>query len=250
VNDLHVSNQTPTAIMLSWTAPGDDLYSGTASLYALRYVAGTSKCTELDSEEEWSAATPFSVPTGPKPAGQQENVTVTGLTPGHHYCFALETSDNASNVSKLSSPVAYGSTYITTVDIGGAQAANTQAPNGNPVSLPITGVMGGTVPLEVSLAVPRPFAVSSFQLSIIGDSEGASLTASLRDARFNAGEADLFTKTASVSGGRFAASLSAADSTTKISTLTLPAGTYILRLVSNDINSGGVIAGTATFGAR
>jgi len=83
-------------IDLSWTAPGDDGNTGTAASYNLRYA--DSPITESNWDQ---AATAAGVPA-PQPAGASEQFTVTGLTSGHTYYFALRTSDEVPNESDLS----------------------------------------------------------------------------------------------------------------------------------------------------
>lgn len=51
VTDLAVVGVTSNTISLAWTATGDDGNSGTASLYRIRYMAGTPI-----TEQNWDAA--------------------------------------------------------------------------------------------------------------------------------------------------------------------------------------------------
>ncbi len=90
---------TPTTITLSWTAPGDDANSGQAAEYDLRYS------TSVITDANWNAATNVTgVPT-PQLVGSPESFTVTNLTPGTLYYFAIKTADEVPNWSSVSNIV-------------------------------------------------------------------------------------------------------------------------------------------------
>jgi hypothetical protein len=80
---------------LTWTAPGDDGQLGTANLYDLRYSL------EPINEENFPFATRVTM-LRPKHAGSPETYTVQGLMPGYDYYFAVRTTDDAGNWSKVS----------------------------------------------------------------------------------------------------------------------------------------------------
>ncbi|MBN9683089.1 MULTISPECIES: lamin tail domain-containing protein [unclassified Corallococcus] len=82
-------------IRLDWQAPGDDGVLGTAALYELRYAT-----TPLD-DGSFGGATLVTGVGAPKTAGAAESFTVTGLTEGTTYYFALKTVDGADNASAL-----------------------------------------------------------------------------------------------------------------------------------------------------
>jgi hypothetical protein len=99
IMDLTAAQGTATgSVNLFWTAPGDDASIGTATSYLVRYST-----SEINSQARWKAATPVTVgvPT-PKLAGQAEQMTVSGLTPGTKYYFAVRAQDEASNLGGLS----------------------------------------------------------------------------------------------------------------------------------------------------
>ncbi|MDD5342579.1 MAG: fibronectin type III domain-containing protein [Patescibacteria group bacterium] len=96
VSNLAATNATGSSIDLSWTAPGDDVNSGTASLYDVRY--STSNITGGN----WSSATQATGEPTPSIAGSTESITVSGLNSETAYYFALKTSDEVPNVSGLS----------------------------------------------------------------------------------------------------------------------------------------------------
>lgn len=103
VRTLVAETSTTTTIALSWIAPGDDGATGTAGLYDLRY--STSEITAAN----FANATQVSGEPAPGAAGQTESYTVTELTPGTRYWFALRTADEVPNWSGLSN-VAFHST--------------------------------------------------------------------------------------------------------------------------------------------
>ena len=88
---------------LTWTAPGDDGNTGTASEYDIRY--STSPITVAN----WNAATQCIGEPAPQPVGSSERFTLTRLSPSTIYYFALKTGDEVSNWSPLSN-VASGTT--------------------------------------------------------------------------------------------------------------------------------------------
>lgn len=85
---------------LSWTASGDDDNLGTASTYDIRYVPYANG--PIDTEAEWNGATQVAGEPAPGPPGTPESFTVSGLTPGNSYYFALKTADEVPNWSDLS----------------------------------------------------------------------------------------------------------------------------------------------------
>jgi hypothetical protein len=87
-------------VSLSWTAPGDNGPTGTATAYELRY--STSPIPDLAA---FALATPVPGMPSPQAAGSHESVEVPAVQvpddPGTYY-FALRTRDEASNFSGLS----------------------------------------------------------------------------------------------------------------------------------------------------
>jgi hypothetical protein len=96
VTDLATSNPTSNSVTLTWTAPGDDSNTGTASQYDIRY--STSNITP----SIWNSATQCGDEPTPKVAGSSESHTVTGLNLDTKYYFALKTADEVPNWSGLS----------------------------------------------------------------------------------------------------------------------------------------------------
>lgn len=105
VDDLAASPAgTSGAIVLQWTATGDDGSTGTAAAYLVRSAADSI------TEATWAAATV--VPGAPPPdvAGTPQTFQVNGLTPGQEYWFAVRAVDDGLNVS----PVAGSASAVAT----------------------------------------------------------------------------------------------------------------------------------------
>jgi len=96
VTNLFVSGVTSNSVTLSWFAPGDDGYAGTATAYDVRYR------TNLITAGNWATSTQALGEPSPAPAGATESFTVTGLVANRLYYFAVRTSDERTNVSALS----------------------------------------------------------------------------------------------------------------------------------------------------
>ncbi|MCB0165319.1 MAG: leucine-rich repeat domain-containing protein [Anaerolineae bacterium] len=110
ISDLQaVPGPSVGTVTLSWTAPGDDGYVGTATEYDIRYNTEPLSTTPLG----WLLNFPVEdgVPT-PSPVGSYETMTVTGLTPGQMYYFALRSRDEeAVNYSEISNIVTVVAPY-------------------------------------------------------------------------------------------------------------------------------------------
>jgi len=96
VSDLAASSATQSSIDLSWTAPGDDGSSGTATSYDVRYSTATI------TEGNWASASHATGEPTPSAAGSNESMTVSGLSSGTVYYFAIKTSDEVPNTSGIS----------------------------------------------------------------------------------------------------------------------------------------------------
>jgi subtilisin family serine protease/PKD repeat protein len=96
-------------VRLTWTATGSNGTSGTAALYDLRYSTAPIDATSFP------AATLAVGEPAPKAAGSAETFTVTGLTPGTTYYFALDVLDGAGNHSGLSNVVTGSPTLVVTI---------------------------------------------------------------------------------------------------------------------------------------
>lgn len=107
VSNLATSNPTGSSVTLTWTAPGDDGSTGTASSYDVRYSASAI------TEANWASATQATGEPVPAAAGTNQSMTVSGLSPSTTYYFAMKTTDDASNVSALSNVPTGGTNDVT-----------------------------------------------------------------------------------------------------------------------------------------
>ena len=87
--------QNAGTALLTWTAPGDDSLTGTATTYDLRYSL------EPINEENFHLATRVAS-LRPRTSGSAESYTMSGLLPNFDYYFAVRTVDDAGNWSKVS----------------------------------------------------------------------------------------------------------------------------------------------------
>jgi len=84
-------------IELTWTAPGDDDYTGTATEYIIRY----STVAAITDDTGWSQASDLTGEPAPLVAGTTQVMTLINLKPGTTYYFAIKTKDEANNTSDL-----------------------------------------------------------------------------------------------------------------------------------------------------
>jgi chitodextrinase len=90
---------TSTSVSLTWTTPGDDSLSGTASQFDLRYSTAVITAANFNAATRWTAM------PAPAVSGTAQSVTVTGLTPNTTYWFAIKTGDEVPNWSAISNVV-------------------------------------------------------------------------------------------------------------------------------------------------
>ena len=96
VTNLATANPTASSVRLTWTAPGDDGSTGTATSYDIRYSTSTI------NDGNWASATQVSGEPTPATAGTAQNMTVSGLSADTTYYFAIKTADEVPNWSGLS----------------------------------------------------------------------------------------------------------------------------------------------------
>ncbi len=91
VTNLALSSVLANSATLTWTAPGADGNTGTATEYDVRF--STSSITEAN----FAGATPAAGEAPPHAAGTTETFTVTGLAANTPYYFALKTRDEVTD---------------------------------------------------------------------------------------------------------------------------------------------------------
>jgi parallel beta-helix repeat protein len=96
VSNLSSANTKWKSTTLSWTAPGNNGTTGTASSYDIRYHSAPI------TEDNWNDAVQISNEPTPLVAGTAQSLAVTNLTPGMTHYFAMRTFDEAVNASALS----------------------------------------------------------------------------------------------------------------------------------------------------
>lgn len=132
VNDLAIFNPSSSSLLVSWTAPGDDGDSGTASSYDLRYS------TSAINSGNFSSATQASGEPTPSAAGASESMTVSGLTSNTTYYFALKTSDEESNQSDISNIPSLGTSAVSVTPSTSTSSGN-DGGGGNPRAVIFSG---------------------------------------------------------------------------------------------------------------
>jgi hypothetical protein len=96
VSDLQVGDMSTTTVLLTWTAPGDDSATGTATVYDIRYAQ-----YQITTENFLDADSVENAPT-PSAAGTTENATISGLASNTAYYFAVRAGDESGNWSDVS----------------------------------------------------------------------------------------------------------------------------------------------------
>ncbi|MCE9585905.1 fibronectin type III domain-containing protein [Candidatus Uhrbacteria bacterium] len=107
VSNLAAASPTVSSTRLTWTSPGDDGSSGTASSYDIRYS------TSLITDANFGSATQVAGEPTPVVAGTSQSMTVSGLSANTTYYFAMKAADEVPNWSGLSN-VPSRSTLATT----------------------------------------------------------------------------------------------------------------------------------------
>ncbi len=89
--------QTYNSVTLTWTTPGDDSLTGTASQFDIRYSTAPITAANFGSATRWTTGVP-----APAAPGTSQSVQVTGLAAATTYWFAMKTGDDANNWSLIS----------------------------------------------------------------------------------------------------------------------------------------------------
>ena len=102
IDDLSASGGASNGeVDLTWTAPGNNGALGTVAGYIVKYSQDP-----ITSQTEFDSADTFPQSWTPKPPGEMESHTVTGLIAGETYYFAVEAIDDVPIQASMSnSPV-------------------------------------------------------------------------------------------------------------------------------------------------
>jgi hypothetical protein len=145
----HLAHAATGNATLHWTAPGDDGTSGRAVAYDLRRSNSPMTATNFAN------ATPIPGVAAPKAAGSVESFTVSGLTTGVGYYFALRTVDEAQNWSAVSNSWFYA---IPTAAVGAAPTALWLSP-------PSPNPSRNSVRWSFTQPEPGPLRIEAFEIS-------------------------------------------------------------------------------------
>jgi lysophospholipase L1-like esterase len=104
--DFAYFSPSKTSVLLSWKAPGNDGYSGTAASYDMRYSTSSISDPKTDPST-WNNATLVTGLPAPKAAGTFQDFTVTGLLPGTRYYFRMRAVDAWGNQGDLSTEITF-----------------------------------------------------------------------------------------------------------------------------------------------
>ncbi|NOT35376.1 MAG: hypothetical protein HOP12_14625 [Candidatus Eisenbacteria bacterium] len=98
---LPVTALAQGSVQLQWTAPGDDGMVGVATSYDVRYHLLPI------TDQNFILATSAPSPPAPGVAGTTQTLTISNLTIGNRYYFAIKSRDDQGNQSPLSNVVSY-----------------------------------------------------------------------------------------------------------------------------------------------
>ena len=113
---------------LTWIAPGDDGYEGTATAYSVRRAP-----QEIDGPQAFVAAQVVPGVSAPRPGGDLEVFQVAGLAEGDEVWFALNAVDEAGNFSQASNSV-----QVVVPSLPPAAVADLQVVEAGPTTLTLT----------------------------------------------------------------------------------------------------------------
>ena len=136
ISDLDFPYSTSETIKLTWTAPGDDNATGTATTYDVRYST-----TAIANDTDFNNATEATGEPSPSVVGSSESFILTGLTPETDYYFAIKTSDEIPNISGLSNVVNETTPVVAIVNVGSCEYVDVStaidiASSGDTVNVP------------------------------------------------------------------------------------------------------------------
>src|SRR3989339_1251823 len=95
VNLTALTNSTLGSALLTWTAPSDD--AGAVLSYVLKY-----SINQITNQDDFNNATTYTQSWTPANPGEAESKTLTNISGGATYYFAIESIDTSSNTSIIS----------------------------------------------------------------------------------------------------------------------------------------------------
>ena len=183
VANLAAGQPTQAAIVLTWTAPGDDGTSGTATQYDIRYS------TALITSANWASATTVTSEPTPAAAGSAETFTATGLQPATPYYFAIKTADEVPNWSDLSN-VPNGTTLAPTDTTPPAKISDLAAGTDTDTSIILTWTAPGD---DGSTGTAAQYDIRYSMAPITSDNWGSATAVTGEPTPAAAGSTESFT---------------------------------------------------------
>lgn len=159
ITNLDSPARTISSVTLTWTSPGDDVDTGTATTYDVRYS------TLGMTEGIWISATKAVGEPTPQVAGASESMIVSGLTINTTYYFAIKTMDEAGNESSFSNII------------------SRTAINTSPPPPPVTDTTAPSSIINLAVSSPAAFSVR-LSWPAPGD-DGDTGTATSYDIRYS-----------------------------------------------------------------
>lgn len=147
ITNLATTASTDNTVTLTWTAPGDDGISGTASSYDIRYA--TTPITSAN----WNSATQVTGEPLPAAPGTAQTFTVSGLAANTLYYFAIRAKDEVPNISALSNIASATTTAVVSIDLSLTNSVSTGTP-----------LVGGNV--SFTLALSNTGAIESTNVTV------------------------------------------------------------------------------------
>lgn len=124
------AQQTWNSVTLTWTTPGDDSLSGTASQFDIRYSTSPITIANFTSATRWTSGVP-----APAASGSRQSVVVSGLQPTTTYYFAMKSGDEVPNWANVSNIVSKTTTVAPDVVRPAPLAISSPSSDDNSVSL-------------------------------------------------------------------------------------------------------------------
>ncbi|OGR50257.1 MAG: hypothetical protein A2049_07610 [Elusimicrobia bacterium GWA2_62_23] len=152
---------------LTWSAPGDDAYAGTAMKYDIRWA------TTPISAGNFSAASRAAEAPFPAAAGTSQTSVLSGLGQLATYYFAIKTEDELGNLSGLSNDAAVLKGYVLagTVTVNGVSEISFIAPVQPSISLISTVSATGAVAVGSAAAGGLTLAGNLYEIGPEGTFE-------------------------------------------------------------------------------